>query len=82
MPARGIALIGCGGMGTGDATDALRFGDIVAVCDVDEEHLDCGGEGIGPRRESARAFQRFPEIAGERAGSTPSSTARPIIGTA
>ncbi len=35
-----IALIGCGGMGTGDAKDALRFGDIVAVCDVDQKHLD------------------------------------------
>lgn len=34
-----IALIGCGGMGTGDAKDALRFGDVVAVCDVDENHL-------------------------------------------
>jgi predicted dehydrogenase len=35
----GIALIGCGGMGTGDAQNASRFGDIVALCDVDETHL-------------------------------------------
>lgn len=35
-----LALIGCGGMGMGDARDALRFGDIVAVCDVDQHHLD------------------------------------------
>ena len=34
-----IALIGCGGMGTDDAKDARRFGDIVAVCDVDQQHL-------------------------------------------
>ena len=34
----GVALIGCGGMGRGDAQNATRFGDIVAVCDVDEEH--------------------------------------------
>lgn len=34
-----VALVGCGGMGTGDATNALRFADIVAVCDVDESHL-------------------------------------------
>ena len=34
----GIALIGCGGMGTGDATAASGFGDIIAVCDVDETH--------------------------------------------
>src|SRR5476651_1631825 len=36
----GIALIGCGGQGTGDATNASGFGDIVAVCDVNENHLD------------------------------------------
>jgi predicted dehydrogenase len=30
-----IALIGSGGMGRGDARNAKRFGDVVAVCDVD-----------------------------------------------
>ncbi len=35
-----IALIGSGSMGTGDAKDARRFGEIVAVCDVDQQHLD------------------------------------------
>ena len=34
----GLALIGCGGMGRGDIKSASRFGDIVAVCDVDENH--------------------------------------------
>ena len=34
----GIALVGCGGMGRVDAGLATRFGDIVAVCDVDEKH--------------------------------------------
>ncbi len=36
----GIALIGCGGQGTGDASGASRHGDIVAVCDVDQKHVD------------------------------------------
>jgi predicted dehydrogenase len=36
----GYALIGSGGMGTGDARNALRFGDLVAVCDVDQSHID------------------------------------------
>jgi len=31
----GIALIGCGGMGTGDLRSAARFGDVVAVADAD-----------------------------------------------
>ncbi len=30
-----VALIGCGGMGRGDAKNATRFGTVVAVCDVD-----------------------------------------------
>ncbi len=33
-----IGCIGLGSMGTGDATDHARFGDIVAVCDVDSLH--------------------------------------------
>ena len=34
-----IALIGCGGMGRGDAKNASRFGRIVALCDVDEKRI-------------------------------------------
>ena len=35
-----IALVGCGGMGRHDAKLASAFGDIVALCDVDEVRLD------------------------------------------
>jgi predicted dehydrogenase len=35
-----IGLIGCGGMGRGDAKNAGRFGKIVAVCDVDGKHAE------------------------------------------
>ena len=35
-----VALIGCGGQGTSDAVNALRLGEVVAVCDVDQKHLD------------------------------------------
>jgi predicted dehydrogenase len=35
-----IALVGCGGMGRGDANNAQRFGDVVAVCDVDDSHVE------------------------------------------
>ncbi len=34
----GIALVGCGGMGRGDAKNASNYGDIVAVCDLDAAH--------------------------------------------
>ncbi|MGC6441492.1 MAG: Gfo/Idh/MocA family protein [Rubripirellula sp.] len=33
-----IGCIGVGSMGTGDAQGHARFGDVVAVCDVDERH--------------------------------------------
>ena len=35
-----MALVGCGGMGTGDARNSLRFADLVAVCDVDSSHAE------------------------------------------
>jgi len=34
-----IALVGCGGMGRGDAKNASRFGKVVALCDVDDGQL-------------------------------------------
>ena len=46
-----LALIGCGGQGTGDARNASRFGKVVAVCDVDASHV-------------ARAQKTFPGAAG------------------
>ncbi len=36
----GIALIGCGGQGKGDATNASSHGEILAVCDVDRTHAE------------------------------------------
>jgi len=35
-----VALIGCGGQGKGDAKGAQKFGDIVAVCDVDRNRAE------------------------------------------
>ena len=35
-----IGCIGTGSMGMGDAHDHARFGDIVAVCDVDNRHAE------------------------------------------
>ncbi len=40
----GVALVGCGGMGKGDATNAANHGEIVAVCDVDEKHAAAAAE--------------------------------------
>ena len=46
-----VALVGCGGMGRGDARSASRFGRIVAICDVDKANL-------------AEAKKMFPEAKG------------------
>ncbi len=40
----GVALVGCGGMGKGDANNASRFGDILAVCDVDKGHAEAAAK--------------------------------------
>ncbi len=47
-----IALIGCGGQGRWDMRDAMRFGDVAAVCDVDSEHLAQAADDVqrGGRR--------------------------------
>ena len=53
----GLALIGCGGQGRGDAGNASRFGKILAVCDVDAGHVKAaqkqfaGAEGYSDFRK-------------------------------
>ena len=37
---RRVAVIGCGGKGTGDGKQAIEFADVVAVCDVDSAHAE------------------------------------------
>ncbi len=52
-----IALIGCGGMGRGDAKNASRFGRVVAVCDVDDKQI---GEAkkLWPDAEAYKDFRK------------------------
>lgn len=57
-----IALIGCGGMGIGDAKDALRFGDVVAVCDVDRRHLDRAVQLFTKNGKTPAAFTDFRSL--------------------
>jgi predicted dehydrogenase len=40
----GIGLVGCGGMGRGDAKNAARFGQVRALCDVDATRLGEAGK--------------------------------------
>lgn len=52
-----IALVGCGGMGRGDAQNASRFGRVVAVCDVDESHI-AEGKKLFPNATGFKDFRR------------------------
>jgi len=42
----GIALIGCGGQGTRDTLTAASYGNVIAVCDVDESRAAAAAEKL------------------------------------
>lgn len=58
----GVALIGCGGMGRGDAQNASRFGDIVAVCDVDQQHVDQAAKQFTKDGKTPAKFTDFRKV--------------------
>ena len=58
----GIALIGCGGMGNADAQNASTFGDIVAVCDVDQSRLDAAVAKYTKNGKKPEAFTDFRKL--------------------
>jgi predicted dehydrogenase len=58
----GIALIGCGGMGKGDAQNASNHGDIVAVCDVDASHAAEAAEKFTVDGRKPKIFGDFREV--------------------
>lgn len=43
----GVGLVGCGGRGHGIAKEAQKFGDVVAVCDVDAKHRETVALDLG-----------------------------------
>jgi hypothetical protein len=58
----GIALVGCGGMGTGDAGNASGYGDILAVCDVNEEHLDAAATHFAKDGKTPKKYTDFRKV--------------------
>ncbi len=58
----GIALIGCGGQGRNDARNASRFGDIIAVCDVDENHLEAAAKEFTKDGKVPAKFSDFRRL--------------------
>ena len=55
-----LALIGCGGRGTGDARNASSHGKIVAVCDVDARQVE-KAKGVFPGAQGYADFRKLLE---------------------
>src|SRR5688500_11457916 len=58
----GIALIGCGGMGRGDLKSASRFGNVVAVCDVDASHAAAAAKPFASSDRAPAEFTDFRKL--------------------
>lgn len=58
----GVALIGCGGMGSYDAGNCRSHGDIVAVCDVDQSHVARAIELFGKDGKAPKGYADFRKL--------------------
>ncbi len=58
----GIALIGCGGQGCGDALNASNHGDIVAVCDVDQKHAESAAKRFANDGKTPAVYNDFRKV--------------------
>jgi len=58
----GIALIGCGGRGMDDARAASQWGDIVAVCDVDDNHAAAAARRFARNGKTPDTFSDFRKV--------------------
>jgi myo-inositol 2-dehydrogenase/D-chiro-inositol 1-dehydrogenase len=56
-----IGGIGLGGMGSGDLASAARFGDVVAVCDVDRRHAERARERHGGKADVYTDYRKLLE---------------------
>ena len=70
-----FACIGVGGKGDSDTNDAGKHGEIVALCDIDEQHARQDGRRSTPRPRSTSTTARCSRRWATR--STPSPSARP-----
>jgi len=48
-----IAAVGVGGKGDSDSSQAAKFGNLVAICDIDEKRLDKKGTQFPKARSSS-----------------------------
>jgi predicted dehydrogenase len=55
-----VACIGVGGKGGSDSSNAAKFGNVIAICDVDRNTMD--GKGDSPAFKSAEKFTDYREL--------------------
>lgn len=58
----GIGLIGCGGQGRYDAQNAANFGDVVAVCDVDQQHAEAAAQQFAANGRTPAKYGDFRKL--------------------
>jgi hypothetical protein len=58
----GLALIGCGGQGSGDRAGAARFGNVVALSDVKENALNNVARRYTQGGKAPATFSDFRKI--------------------
>jgi len=61
-----MACVGVAGKGSSDSSDAAKHGDIVAICDIDDEKLDGASkkEGFGKAKKYNDFRKMFDELGG------------------
>jgi predicted dehydrogenase len=57
-----VALIGCGGMGTGDLQNASRYANVVALCDADQNHLNNVARRYNRNGQEPEKFTDFRKL--------------------
>ncbi len=58
----GLALIGCGGQGSGDLRGASRYGDVVALCDVKENAVQGAVKAFSKDGKTPTAYTDFRKL--------------------
>jgi predicted dehydrogenase len=70
-----MASIGVDGKGRSDSADAGQHGDMVAICDVDENRLNKAGESRFPQAKRYTDFRKMLDEMGKRIDAVTVSTA-------
>jgi predicted dehydrogenase len=60
-----IAGIGVGGKGHGDITQAANYGDVIAICDIDEGNLGKAADDLGKKGQTPQKFFDYRKMLDE-----------------